>query len=330
MTINIMNEYIDITKKQIETYFRIVFGNKFNKKFLAEYTDKYINIRYYNYDETTFEGTPRKKIIERLNQVKENLESQFILNRDLIQQMCIFYYYVLYFDNVVYYKDLKNTITKIAKLRQKLLNKKEDNFEKDLYEKMTEFIDKKQNFIDKFNSDEFYLKISNYPDKLNVYRVNLKNNIKFPKVYSEFAIKKAFERGTIEEDKLIIEYYLITVKILQDIIKNNFTRSYIVEFAYSLLKKENKLKNLLNIISNPAVQDKICIKIRYENYLKHKDKIQELMKNGFQIAIILDNTFEVNYKNIESLKLFKHTLLNKNLKKFEQIKEENIKNIIIL
>ena len=330
MTINIMNEYIDITKKQIETYFRIVFGNKFNKKFWAEYTDKYINIRYYNYDETTFEETPRKKIIERLNQVKENLESQFILNRDLIQQMCIFYYYVLYFDNVVYYKDLKNTITKIAKLRQKLLNKKEDNFEKDLYEKMTEFIDKKQNFIDKFNSDEFYLKISNYPDKLNVYRVNLKNNIKFPKVYSEFAIKKAFERGTIEEDKLIIEYYLITVKILQDIIKNNFTRSYIVEFAYSLLKKENKLKNLLNIISNPAVQDKICIKIRYENYLKHKDKIQELMKNGFQIAIILDNTFEVNYKNIESLKLFKHTLLNKNLKNFEQIKEENIKNIIIL
>ena len=330
MTINIMNEYIDITKKQIETYFKIVFGNKFNKKFWTEYTDKYINIRYYNYDETTFEGTPRKKIIERLNQVKENLESQFILNRELIQQMCIFYYYILYFDNVVYYKDLKKTITKIAKLRQKLLNKKDDSFEDELYEKMSYFINQKQNFIDKFNSNEFYLKISNYPDKLNVYRVNLKNNIKFPKVYSEFAIKKAFERGTIEEDKLIIEYYLITIKILQDILKNNFIRSYIVEFAYSLLKKENKLKNLLNIISNPAVQDKICIKIRYENYLKFKDKIHDLMKNGYQIAIILDNTFEVNYKNIESLKLFKYVLLNKNLKQFEQIKEENIKNIIIL
>ena len=52
------------------------------------------------------------------------------------------------------------------------------------------------------------------------------------------------------------------------------------------------------------------------------------MKNGYQIAIILDNTFEVNYKNIESLKLFKYVLLNKNLKQFEQIKEENIKNII--
>ena len=330
MTINIMNEYIDITKKQIETYFKIVFGNKFNKKFLSEYTEKYINIRYYNYDETTFEGTPRKKIIERLNQVKENLESQYILNRDIIQQMCIFYYYILYFDNVVYYKDLKKTITKIAKLRQKLLNKSDENFEKDLYEKMTEYIQKKQDFINKFNSDEFYLKISNYPDKLNVYRVNLKNSIKFPKEYSEFAIKKAFEKGIIEEDKLIIEYYFITIKILQDIIKQNFTRNYIVEFACSLLKKENKLKNLLNIISNPAVQDKICIKIRYESYIKFKDKIHELMKNGFQVALILDNTFEVNYKNIESLKLFKYVLLNKNLKQFEEIKEEKIKNIIIL
>ena len=330
MTINIMNEYIDITKKQIETYFKIVFGNKFNKKFLLEYTEKYINIRYYNYDETTFEGTPRKKIIERLNQVKENLESQYILNRDIIQQMCIFYYYILYFDNVVYYKDLKKTITKIVKLRQKLLNKSDENFEKDLYEKMTEYIQKKQDFINKFNSDEFYLKISNYLDKLNVFRVNLKNSIKFPKEYSEFAIKKAFEKGIIEEDKLIIEYYFITIKILQDIIKQNFTRNYIVEFACSLLKKENKLKNLLNIISNPAVQDKICIKIRYESYIKFKDKIHELMKNGFQVALILDNTFEVNYKNIESLKLFKYVLLNKNLKQFEEIKEEKIKNIIIL
>ena len=32
MTINILNKYIEITKKQINTYMKLVFGKKFSKK----------------------------------------------------------------------------------------------------------------------------------------------------------------------------------------------------------------------------------------------------------------------------------------------------------
>ena len=49
MTINIMNQYIELTKKQINSYMKLVFGNKFNKQYVDIYTDKYINIRYCNY-----------------------------------------------------------------------------------------------------------------------------------------------------------------------------------------------------------------------------------------------------------------------------------------
>ena len=38
MTINLMSKYIDIIKKQINTYMKAVFTNKFKK----EYNDKFI------------------------------------------------------------------------------------------------------------------------------------------------------------------------------------------------------------------------------------------------------------------------------------------------
>ena len=330
MTINILNKYIEITKKQINTYMKLVFGKKFSKKYCDIYTQKYINIRYYNYYEADINSTIRKKLIDHLKQEQEELIINNINDRLLIEQMCIFYYYVLYFDDVVRYKDLRKTIEKIGKLRKKILNKSDEDFESELYKEMYEYIKEKRDFITRFESEEFYIKTSNYPDKLNVFRVNLKNNIKFPLVYSEFAIKKAFEMGIVNEDKLVVEYYQVAVQILKDIIKQNFKRKYIVEFAATLLKKPKKLKSLLNIIDSSAIQEKICIKIRYENFIQNKEKIYELMQQGYNIALILDNSFEVNFKNIESLKLFKYVILNENLQQYEAIKSEKIKNLIII
>lgn len=330
MTINILNKYIEITKKQINVYMKLVFGNRFSKKYCDIYAQKYINIRYYNYYEEDINDSIRKKIIDHLKKEQDELIINNINDRVLLEQMCIFYYYVLYFDNVIHSKDLKKTIYKIGKLRKRILNKDSDNFETELYEIMQQYIKEKREFIEKFESEEFYIKISNYPDRINVFRINLKNNIKFPLVYSEYAIKKAFEMGIVNEDKLIVEYYLTTIQVLKDIIKLNFKKQYIVEFSTTLLKKSKKLKSLLNIIDNSAIQEKICIKIRYENLMQYKEKIYELMQHGYNIALIIDNSFEVNFKNIESLKLFKYVIVNKSLKQYEEIKNEKIKNVIII
>ena len=238
MTINILNKYIEITKKQINTYMKLVFGKKFSKKYCDIYTQKYINIRYYNYYEADINSTIRKKLIDHLKQEQEELIINNINDRLLIEQMCIFYYYVLYFDDVVRYKDLRKTIEKIGKLRKKILNKSDEDFESELYKEMYEYIKEKRDFITRFESEEFYIKTSNYPDKLNVFRVNLKNNIKFPLVYSEFAIKKAFEMGIVNEDKLVVEYYQVAVQILKDIIKplNKFIVVKIFRLAFATRK----------------------------------------------------------------------------------------------
>lgn len=330
MTVNIMNQYIDLTKKQINAYMKLVLGKKYKKQYCDIFIEKYINIRYYNFYENEVYNSIRKKILEHLKKTEEDIVINNINDREIIQTMRVFFAYVLYFDNVVYYKDLKQKIEQISKLRKKLIKSNIENFEQKLYEKMSEFIIKKEELKQKIVSKEFFLKISNYPDKLNVFRVNLKFDIKFPIEYSEFAINKAFEIGVINEDKLIIEYYLTVSQILKDILKQNFKRKYIVEFSETIFKKRTKLKSLLNIINNIAIQDKISLKIKYKKFIEHKEKIYELMRDGYRITIVLDNSFDATFKNIESLQMFEFVIVNKNLKKYNEIidNKANLHNII--
>lgn len=330
MTINLANEYIELTKKEIIEYLKLVFGNKFIRKYCDIYIKKYIDIRYYNFYDYDTSRTLRKKILDNLRDLAEELVIDDIQNRTIIDNMCLFFYYVLYFDNVIISKDIEKTIEKIEKLRKRVLEIEDESFTKELYRIVKEYKTKKEKLLGKIESDEFFIKLTNYPKKLNVYRVNLKYNLKFPLIYSEFAINKAFNTGLINEDRLLIEYYLVAKKALEDVLKQNFTRQYVLEFTNKLLNKPNKLKNLLNIIDNTAIKDKVSIKIKYEFFIENKEKIYELIKEGFKITLILDNSFKVNYKTIDTLEVFKYVILNKDLKNYNEIikYKQNIKNII--
>lgn len=330
MTVNVFEQYIELTKKQINSYMKLVFDKEYNKKYTDFFVEKYIDVRYLGYYEDNINGTLRKKIIYYLKQTEENMVINNIEDRELIEKICVFFYYVFYFDDVVCCNDLRKKIEKIAKLKERILDKKKPDFEELLYNEMKKWIELKERFIEKFESKEFYLKLTNYLDTLNIYRVNLKHNIKFPIEYSEFILNKAFDMGTIKEDKLFIEYYLISIQVLKNIIKHNFDKKYIIQFSDTIFKKTKKIKSLLNIINNVAVQDRVCLKIRYEDFLVNKENIYELMREGYKIAIILDNSFKVEFKNVERLKMFEYVIVNKKLEHYQEIKENKkyIHNII--
>ena len=332
MSINIMNKYIEITKKQISTYLKLVFEKQYNKRYNDIYTEKYINSRYYNFFNDNDENTTiRKIVLEELRKTQEYLISTDLQEKEIIEKIHIFFCYFLYFDDVVYCKDVKIKISQIAKLRKKILNKECEEFEENLYREMITLNDEKEKLLSNFDTDEFSLKIKNYKTVKNIYRVILKQNIKFPIEYSELAVNKVFNVGIINEDKLIIEYYLITVQIIKDIIRQNFKKQYIVEFAETLLSKPKKILGILNVIDNSAIQDKISLKVIYEYYLENKEKIYELMREPHRFAIILDNSFEVDYKNMENLKMFKYVLLNRESKHYSKIMKlnEDVNNNII-
>lgn len=323
MTTNIMSEYIDLTKKQISTYLKLVFENTYDKKYNDIYTEKYINVRYYNFFCDNKSTTIRKTLLDELRKTQEYIISNNFQDKELIEKMYVFFCYVLYFDDVVYCKDLKNKISQIAKLRKKILNKENYDFEENLYKEMLEINKAKEKLLERFDTNQFFLKITNYKQKNNIYRVNLKYNLKFPMEYSDMAINKVFNMGITNEDKLIIEYYLITVQIIKDIVRQNFKKQYIVEFAETLLSKPKKIKSILNCIDNSAIQDKISLKVRHENFIENKENMYELMREGYRFAIILDNSFEANYKNIENLKMFKYVIVNRESKQYETIMQIN-------
>ena len=193
---------------------------------------------------------------------------------------------------------------------------------------MMEYKEQKIKMLESLETDDFYIKTTNYPKRYNVYRVNLKHKVEIPLEYSDFAINKAFNSGIIQEDKLIVEYYLVETKILNDILKQKFSKQYIVEFSETVFKKAKKLKNLLTIINSPATQDKMILKIKYEDYLTNKEKIHDILRDGYKFAVILDDSFDVNSKNVQTLDIFKYVILNKQLESYEKIKEYKIQNVL--
>ena len=147
MTINIMEQYIDITKKQIQEYMQLVFEGSFNKEYCDLFTERYINIRYYNYYENEVIETMRRKILEHLKRVGEDIIINNINDRELIENMKVFFYYVLYFDNVVYYKDLRTKINQIAKVKKRIFGNVTNEFEEELYQKIQEHIIQKKKLM---------------------------------------------------------------------------------------------------------------------------------------------------------------------------------------
>ena len=210
-------------------------------------------------------------------------------------------------------KNIEKITENIYKLRIKIFKKNNPEIKQELIQMIEESKNSQKELLDKFDSNNFFLKMSNYKGIDYVQKVNLKYNIDFPIIYSVLAIEKAFNTGIIQEDKLFIEYYLVTVKVINDIIKGKFTKQYIVEFSESLFNKKEKINRLLKLIENPAIQDKVSIKTTYNTFIKNKEAIYELMRNGFRIAIILDESFDIENENIEKLRIFKFILVNKNL-----------------
>lgn len=331
MSFNVMEEYTKLTKKYILEYLKIILEKKYDKQICTDLLEYYMEVRYYDLNENKLYKKIKNDIIENINIRKTVILKRFPEKENIIEVTAIFFNYILYLDDVVPYKDIDKVIENIDLKRREILNEENEQFKQNITEKIKECIKDKEAFFDKFNSKEFYLKISAYQGIAGVQRVNLKYDFKLPNLYNSMAIEKAFTTGIIAEDKLFVEYYLISKYIIQDIIKGNFKKQYIVEFSETILKKNQKNERLLNIINNAAIQDKLSLKIKYKTYIENKEIIQNLMKNGYKFSTILDENFEVTYGEIEKLKMFKYILINKDYRYQEEIIRTNkeIKDRII-
>lgn len=335
---NLMDQYIEFTIKKIKKYIKMIFRTQYDEEIVKEYIKTYTNMRYYNVDtQETATKVFYRKITASLDK-KETilLEKYKNKDKDFIQNVKRVFFYILFFDNVRKVENFK-TIDSLREVISELVSMcKEEfklripqNLEENLYQEVTNDMLEKDIYLDNLETSDFFINFQKSKTIDNTYFAKLDYNIKLPMQYSEVAINKVYNEGLIGEDKLEIEYILLSIVCVRDIVDLNFKDKYIVEFTSSLFKKKQKLKSLLYLIDNQALQDKILINITYKDLLKNKMSILDYVKKGYNFVITLDD-YVKDLEEVRKLKMFKILIVPKNIKMYKEImKNKAILNNVV-
>ena len=242
MTTNIMQAYINRTEKFLKDFNKMFFLEEYDKEIEQEYIETYIDARIYNYGEEKQRFFYRRIFASLIKTKKEIKKENSKINEKILENMLKIYQFIFYIDGVRQMQDLREFCKVICDKRVKKFEyPKPAGLDERFYKLIKDFFDWKEKFFKSFETDDFELDIQKYILVDNTYKVDLKYNFKIPYIYSDKAIDEVFNEGTINEDKLIIEYTLLTMVCIEDINKANFQKKYIVNFAESLYEKEKKI-----------------------------------------------------------------------------------------
>lgn len=307
-TINVFEEYIDFSYKSTKKLMKIIMEKHYIPKIYDEIFDTYKKVRYlneYKNIKKDFSDNIDYYILKKANLLKEDEN----YNQNIVNATA-------YFLNILFIYDIgllniEKLIELIESHRKSYLNL-ETEFKKEFINLQNEISTKKKNYFKQFDSNTYKANYF-YTNMKRVYNVSLEYNLKFPKLYSQYAINKVYNSDVVAEDKLFIEYYMVTSKILNEVVDFNFKGDYLLEFETSLFAKKEKLLRLLNIIDSDYIKEKVSFKIYYKEYLNHKDTIQNLINSGYNFSVIIDETFEDNAYDKEYVKtLFKYIIIDVN------------------
>ena len=319
MSCNIVKEYAEFSRKNINKYFELIMNKYYNKDIVNMFLDKYIDVRYYDLDTDKYSRNITK-INKKFKEVFENIQE----NIPTAKFIYIMFDVMFYLDDVIELDNEDNLMKFINQVRIEKLGIND----KDFIEKFKDIIEKnnerKKAFINSIQCEEFPVEYDYIYDQ-DIYNVTIYHDIAIPKLYSKFAIDKVFNDSLIAEDKLFIEYYIVSAKILTNIINGDYNNKYLLEFNPNILKKKDKLARLLNIINNDLTKDVTSMKISYNSFITNKEKIYELIKEGYKFSVIIDNTYENKEKiDTDIFKIFEYIILDDKTKYKEFNDYDNI------
>lgn len=328
MTSNLMEQYIKKTTSFLKNFTKMFLAEKYDETISNEYIDAYIDSRIYNFGETEqkfFYKRIYASLLERKNEIRKLYPK---IDEKILENHLELYQFVFYIDNIRPISDLTEFVNTICDKRRTMFEIEGiKNIENKILKSIKKYREEKEDFIKKYQTEDFSLQIDKYTLIKNTYKVNINYNFKIPYIYSNTVINEVYNNGTVNEDKLIIEYILLTLECIKDINNADFSTKYLVEFANTLYKKQKKLKQTLRVIDNAAIQDKIFLKIYYQDFEENKELIYSLIKQGYRFAIIIDDSFKPTLMNIKKLSIFEFLLVPEQCKNYEKIKENENKII---
>jgi len=339
MSKNLFAEYVEMSTKNIYKYLKFIFKENYDEQIANIYVQKYIDSRYYNllYKESSriFYLRIKEALAKEMNKLlgknkdEKNRTEDYVRFRKkekIIKDMYTCFDYIFFFDRVRNIESMKR-ITSIEEVVDKLYERRENEYEiktrpgnkEKFLSLVKDSMDEAERFLDRYFADKtFELAIKKHNSAKYLYNVELVSNVKIPMIYSKEAIDMAFNSEDIKEERLPAEYLLLSLLVLRDIVEINFKDEYLVEITPSILTKKKKCLKILQIINDPELQDKINLKITYRDFLKYKEEIFELIKEGYNFALILDDEFQ-DEKEIQKLQMFSYIIVGKHLKCYKKI-----------
>lgn len=326
----IIHKYVNIVKTEFTQYFDLIFEKNYEKRIFEYLFKKYVSVRYFNMrEETNYELTLKDAIKAELDLESERLIQKY--TEEKVENIKNILIYLAGFDKITKNKKTESIIQKIVDFRKEKLDLKKTTFTRLFKETLDEQIAIKRNFINKYKSDDFDLKMTLLEKDKKIYKAEVKYNIQFSKLYSKSIIKQTFESGLTNEDRLFVEYNLAAVKVLEDIIKEDFETAYMLDFTTTLLSKKAKLTRLLKIIGDDYLKEKLVLSINYNDFEEgNKDELYKIMRQGYKFAVVLDKELKLAEKDISRLEIFSYILINEKAELYKHVSKTKdiVDNII--
>lgn len=328
---NFIKNHINDTQKNFKKYNSLILKSKYDKEISDELIQTYIDARYYNFGVDPKIRIFYRRIYSALKKKSEELIKKDPSKKEIVENTLVLFQYYFYLDNVREGIDLENITDSILEMRVfrlKLRSALKDGFKEEFPKIVKKELLDLDKLIEKYSSKDFELKINKVDSKENnYYNVSLKYNFGFPEIFSEDVIESVFNSDIVAEDKLFVEYPMVTLRIFQEILKGNFSKIYICDFSVDLLNKKNKLEQVLTVVDNPIIQEKLYFKITYKEFLDNKNAIFKLIKRGFCFALETNDEMpKLSTEELKILEIFSCIIISENdinKKKYKNVKKLN-------
>jgi len=293
MARNIVKDYLEYDRQNLKNYISIVTDKKLNNNICDMIIDTYINIRYFN----TY-ACVKKNLIDNIEYyVIENFKKDFIdknakKNIMLILDALIILRYIVLFEK---YGENDEARDGLLQYEEKVQEKYQDTkiLVSGIIKDIKANYHKKRRFLKELLSVDFSVDKKNTNIK-NVFDVILENNVNIPDLFSDIAVNRVYNTGTINEDKMLVYYTLLSREILLDMINYEYDNKYLISFPETLIDRESKLDNLFKIFNIDYLKERIIMEITYHDYLEKKDEYDDLIHKGYSFAVIIDDEVKDN------------------------------------
>ena len=196
----VFGDYIKFVDTFLTDYYKLLLDGKYDKNIVKPFIDKYIDVRYYNkYSIKEIDFTER--LNKELNSVASTMMKEHENKKEQIKNVFALFSYVLFIDGCTRFNDI-NILLKTLYNDNNISLKYTAEIKKSVTSLVKVYITKKLDFFKLFESTEFYLK-GKKVDR-NIYFVDLGQKCNLSKLYSDYAIDKAYNSEVVNENKVYL------------------------------------------------------------------------------------------------------------------------------